>query len=71
MVIPGKFRPKKNYTTKLNFDKKKLIDSRKGSQVRSQNRENDHLGMSGGMFFFVEKKDYHSFFWGEVYRRLP
>ena len=55
----------KNYTCTLNFEKKKNF------QVRSQNRENDHLGMSDSIFFLVEKKVDHSVFWGEIYRRLP
>ena len=49
----------------------KIFDSRKGSLVRSQNRENDHFGMSDGIFFFVENKVDHSDFRGEIYRRLP
>ena len=57
--------------SELTFEKKKFFDSRKGSQVRSQNRENDHFGMSDGIFFFVEKKDSHSIFWAEIHWTLP
>ena len=70
MVIPGKFLPEKLYK-KVKFWEKKIVDSRKGSQVRSQNRGNDHLGMSDSIFFLVEKKVDHSVFWRDIYRRLP
>ena len=53
--FPVNFTPK-NYTSKLNFEKKKFFDSRKGSQVSSQNRENDHFGMSDGIFFLWKRK---------------
>ena len=33
-----------------------MFDSRKGSQVRSQNRVNDHFRMSDEIFFFLPKK---------------
>ena len=55
MVIPGKFHAK-NYTTKLNFEKKKFIDSRKGSQVRSQNRKTTDLGCRKNFVFLWKKK---------------
>ena len=55
MVIPGKFYPKKLYE-QVKFWEKKIVDSRKGSQVRSQNREDDHFGMSDGIFFFCPKE---------------
>ena len=53
MVIPGKFRPK-NYTSKLNFEKKNFRFPKgiSGSVLKS---ENDHFGMSDEFFFF--------FFW--------
>ena len=70
MVIAGKFHPKKLYE-EVKFWEKKIVDSRKGSQVWSQNRENDQFGITDGIFFFVEKKVDYSFFWGEIYRRLP
>ena len=57
--------------SKLNFEKKKIVDSRKESRVPSQNRENDHFGMSDGILFFVQKKVNHSVFWGEIYWRIP
>ena len=70
MVIPGEFHPKKLYE-QVKFWEKKIFDSRKGSQVRSQNRENDDFGMSDGIFFVCGKKVDHSVFRGEIYRRLP
>ena len=36
--------------------KKKIFDSQEGSQVRSQNRKNDHFGHVGKKFFFRKKK---------------
>ena len=50
MVIPGKFRPK-NYTSKLNFQKKNFRFPKgiSGSVLKS---ENDHFGMSDEFFFF-------------------
>ena len=56
--------------SKLNFEKKKIVDSRKGSRIPSQNRENDHFGMSDGIFFFVQRKVYQSVFCGEIYWRF-
>ena len=49
-----KFTPK-NYTSKLNFEKKKFGSPKgvSGSVVKS---ENDHFGMSDGIFFFLENK---------------
>ena len=70
MVILGKFLLKKLYE-KVKFGEKKIFDPRKGSQVWSQNRENDHLGMSDSIFFLVEKKVDDSVFWREISRRLP
>ena len=61
---------RKNYTSKLNFEKKHFFDPRKGSQVPSQNRKTTDLGCRTE-FFFVEKEVHHSFFSGEMYRRLP
>ena len=55
--FPVNFSPK-NCTSKLNFEKKKIADSRKGSRVRSQNRENDHFRMSDGIFVFCGKKSW-------------
>ena len=51
--------------------RKKIFDSRKGSQVRSQNRDNDHFGYRTEFFFFVEKKVDLCVFRGQIYRRLP
>ena len=70
MAIPGKFHPKKLYK-KVKFEKKKMFDSRKGFQVRSQNRKTTILGCRTEFFFFVEKKVDHSVFWGKIYRSLP
>ena len=52
MVIPGKFHPNKLHEL-VKFWEKKIVDSRKGFHVRSQNRENNHFGMSDVIFFFV------------------
>ena len=59
-----------NYTSKLNFEKKKFrfLKGASGSVSKS---ENDHLEMSGGFFFFVGKKVDHSVFRGVIFRRLP
>ena len=50
--------------------KKKLrfLKGVSGSVVKS---ENDHFGMSDGIFFFLEKKVDHNVFRRENYRRLP
>ena len=48
-----------------------MFDSRKGSQVRSQNRKTTILRCRTEYFFFVEKKVYHSVYWREIYNRLP
>ena len=55
LQFPVNYTPK-NYTSKFNFEKKNF-DFRKGPQVRSQNRENDHFGMSGRFFFFFFLKE--------------
>ena len=44
------------YTINRAFDEKKNFDSQEGSQVRSQNRKNDHFGNVGIFFFFSRKK---------------
>ena len=69
MVIPGKFHPK-NYTSELNFEKKKFRFP-KGVSVSVLKSKNDHFGMSDGIFFFCGKKVDYSVFWGEIHRRLP
>ena len=46
---PVNFAPK-NYTSKLNFEKKKNFDPRKRSQVRSQNRKTTILGCRTDLF---------------------
>ena len=55
----------KNYTSKLNLKKKKFRFPKgvSGSVVKS---ENDHFGMSDGIFFFLEKKVDHNVFRGEI-----
>ena len=52
--FPENFTPK-NYTSKLNYEKKNfwLPKGVSGSVLKS---ENDHFGMSVGIFFFLEKK---------------
>ena len=57
--------------SKLNFDKKKFrfLKGVSGSFLKS---ENDHFGMSDGIFFFfLEKKVDHSVFWCGIHWRLP
>ena len=63
MVIPGEFHLK-NYTSKLNFEKKKFS----GSVSKSRKRP---FGDVGQYFLLVEKKVDHSVFLREIYRRLP
>ena len=67
--FPVNFTPK-NCTSKLNCEKKKIFDSRKGFQVRSQNRKTTISGCRTE-FFFVEKKVNHIVFCREIYRRSP
>ena len=59
MVIPGKFHPKKN-PKKLNLlKKKKIFTPQMGSQVRSQNRQNDHFrGVGQTIFTFLSHTEY-------------
>ena len=45
----------KNYTSNLNFKKKKF-PFLKGVSVSVSKSENDHFGMSDGFFFLWEKK---------------
>ena len=56
--------------SKLNFEKKNFRFPKgvSGSVLKS---ENDHLGMSDGIFFFQENKVDHRVFWGGIYWRLP
>ena len=53
--FPVNFTPK-NHTSKLNFEKKKFFYSRKGSQVRSQNRKTTILWYRTEVFFLWKKK---------------
>ena len=73
MVIPGKFHPKKLYEY-VKFWEKKILDSRKGPQVRSQNRKTLILGCRKKFFFFFWKKKLIIVFFGvkftEVYRHV-
>ena len=73
MVIPGKFHPK-NYTSKLNFEKKKFRFP-KGASGSVSKSENANFGMSEGIFFFfVWKKKLIIVFFGVkftgVYRNV-
>ena len=45
----------KNYTSKLNFEKKKFSIPERGLTFGLK-IENDHFGMSDGIFFFCGKK---------------
>ena len=67
--FPVNFTPK-NYTSKLIFEKKnfRFPKGESGSVLKS---ENDHFGMSDGIFFFLEEKGDYSVFWGEIHCRLP
>ena len=60
----------RNYMSKLNFEKKKFSIPERGRRFGLKS-ENDHFGMSDGIFFFGEKKVDRSVFWGEIYWRLP
>ena len=52
--LPVNFTPK-NYTSKLNFEKKKIFDPPKGSQVRSQNGKTTILGCRTDFVFLWKK----------------
>ena len=54
MVIPGKLHPKKLYEL-VKFWEKKNFDARKRSQVRVVKSEDDHFGMSDGIFFLLKQ----------------
>ena len=58
--FPENFTPK-NYTNKLNFEKKNFRFPKgvSGSVLKS---ENDHFGTHVGIFFFLEKKMIMVFF---------
>ena len=60
----------KNYTSKLNFKKKKFpfLKAVSGSFSKS---ENDHFGMSDEIFVFSGRKADHRIFWGRIHWRLP
>ena len=47
----------KNYTSKLNFEKKKFSIPERGLRFDLK-IEIDHFGMSDGIFFFLEKKSW-------------
>ena len=64
--FPVNFTPKK-YTSKLNFEKKKNFRFPKGVSGSVSKSENDHFGMSDGIFFFLEKKVDHTVFWGGIH----
>ena len=68
MVIPGKFHCKKLYE---NFEKKNFRFPI-GVSGSVSKWENDHFGMSDGIFFFfMEKNVDRSVLWAEIYWRLP
>ena len=54
----------KNYTSKLNFEKKKIFDSRKGFQFRSQNLKTTILGCWTEFFVWSKKKSWSLCFLG-------
>ena len=56
--------------SKLNFEKKNFRFP-KGVSGSVSKWENDHLGMSDEIFFFVEKKFDCSVFRDGIYRRFP
>ena len=60
----------KNYTSKLNFEKKKISIPERVLRFGLKS-ENDHFGMSDGISFFLEKKGDYSVFWAEIHWRLP
>ena len=67
MVIPGNYYRQKLY--KLNFEKKKISIPESGLRF-ARKIENDHFGMSNGVFFFREKKVDQSVFWSGIHWRL-
>ena len=56
--------------SKLNFEEKNFRFP-KGVSGSVSKWENDHLGMSDEIFFFVDKKVDHSVFRDGIYRRFP
>ena len=60
----------KNYTGKLNFEKKSFSIPERGLSFGLKIGKRP-IGDVGRNFFFVKKKVHHNFFWGELYRRLP
>ena len=67
--FPVNFTPE-NYTSKLNFEKKKFSIPERGPRSVLKS-ENDYFGISDGIFFFLEKKVDHNVFWGGIHWRLP
>ena len=61
-LFPVSFTPK-NYTSNLNFEKKKFSTPERGFRFGSRS-ENDHFGMSDGIFFFLWKKKLIIVFFG-------
>ena len=66
---PVNFTPK-NYTSKLNFEKKKISIPERGFRFGLKIGKRPFWDV-GRIFFFVEKKVDHSVSRGEIYRRLP
>ena len=59
----------KNYRSKISFEKKNFRFP-KGVSGSVSKSENDHFGMSDGIFFFLEEKGDYRVFWGEIHCRL-
>ena len=68
--FPVNFTPK-NYTSKLNFEKKKFSIPERGLRFGLKVAKTTILGCRTEFFFFVENKVDHSVFRGEIYPRLP
>ena len=61
----------KNYSSKLNFEKKKFLIPERGLRFDLKIDKRPFWDVGRNFFFFVEKKVDHSVFWSEIYRRLP
>ena len=68
--FPVNFTPK-NYSSKLNFEKKKLSIPESGLRFGLKIAKTTILGCRTEFFFFVENKVGHCVFRGDIKRRLP
>ena len=61
----------KNYTSKLNFEKKKFSIPGRGVRFDLKIDKRPFWDVGRNFFLFLEKKVDYMVFWGEIYRRLP